>query len=113
MRRSLLITAVLLAALLGFAPVVPAGHHYFGDANPIMNRFNRRLGIGWGDGYHAYGSPESWSVSSYGHSHHRPRPTMMWPVMTMPAGAAPVMIRQQPSPIESLPEPTPARPIAW
>ncbi len=47
MRRSLLMTAVLLAALFAFTPSVSAGHHYFGDANPVMNRLNRRLGIGW------------------------------------------------------------------
>ena len=93
---------VLCVLLLAVAPTAEAGHQYFGNPHPLMNYINRCLGIGWSDGYHAYGSRSSWTGKQHGYRHHRPYSATTWP------GTSPVMILERPREVAPQPIPTPA-----
>ncbi len=103
--RILIALAMIAALLIVATPAAQAGHTYFGDTHPVLNHINRCLGIGWSDGYHAYGSRDCWSRNQPQYSYLPPQPTMMWAVPSAP------VIVHGPSP-DSQPLPTPARPLS-
>jgi hypothetical protein len=57
----LIMAIVMTGSLLAGNPTALAKHRYFATTGPVTNHLNRCLGIGWSDGYHAYGSRTAWS----------------------------------------------------
>jgi hypothetical protein len=110
-------------ALISLPATAEAKHRYFADVSPVVNYFHRCLGIGWSDGYHAVGSPASWSppprratdwhapftpTVPYWLINPAPRPTRTWSQasspfnaparsFTIPSNQQPVPTRQPPS----------------
>ena len=88
----LIMVIVTTVSLLAGSPAAMAKHRYCGNWFPGSNCVNRCLGIGWSDGYHAYGSRSAWNP---------------WPVATQPWSASSMI----PSQTYSHPSPPAGEPV--
>lgn len=65
----LIMAIVMTGSLLAGNPTALAKHRYFAITGPMTNQLHRCLGIGWSDGYHAYGSRTAWTPRPAAPSH--------------------------------------------
>jgi hypothetical protein len=83
--HSVFAAAVFLVCSLAAAPYAHATDLYpWANPHPVLNCVNRCLGLGWSDGYHAYGSRNSWMPVRPGHMWHAAQPSPWSPATSPP-----------------------------
>jgi hypothetical protein len=104
MRFSRLLAALVVTAVsLVTVPASQAVQWHRANPLPLCNYIQRCWGIGWSDGYHAYGSRTSW-IKPWHHRHQG----HVYPTQSWNSYSVPMMHDETIQPLQEPPRPTPA-----